>query len=160
VLALPLSQLTKKGAPFVWDLEQKEAFEVLRQRLTQEPILALPDKDKLFVLEKETSIKVLGGVLSQDFPEGRLPIAFASRRVTAAEAKYPTRELEALAILWCCKRFSNLLLGREFLVLTDHASLEWLKSWKNASARVRRWLVQLEEFLITDQARTTKLLMH
>jgi len=33
-----------------------------------------------------------------------------------------------------------------FVVKTDHASLEWLRSWENASSRVRRWLTQLQEF--------------
>jgi len=156
VIASPLTHLTKKGVPYSWGREQQQAFETLRQCLTQGPILALPEKEGRFILETDASVKGLGGVLSQDFPEGRLPIAFGSRRLTGAETRYPTRELEALAILWCCKRFSTLLLGRPFLVLTDHASLEWLKTWRNPSPRVRRWLTQLEEFSFESRYRPGK----
>jgi len=94
VLALPLIQLTRKGIPFVWGKEQQVAFDTLRERITQNPILALPDQAGEFILETDASIKGLGDVVSQDFPEGRLPVAFASRRLTTAESRYSTRELE------------------------------------------------------------------
>jgi len=146
MVASPLSELSKKGVPFKWGPKQQHAFDTLRERLTKAPILALPDKDRTFILETDASIKGIGCVLSQEFPEGKLPVAFASRTLSLAESRYATRELEALAILWSCKRFSSLVQGKPFVVLTDHASLEWLRSWKNPSPRVRRWIQQLEEF--------------
>jgi len=144
--AAPLTQLTKKGSPFRWGPEQQKSFEVLRSKLQQGPILALPDARREFILETDASITGIGGVLSQDFEEGRLPIAFASRTLVAAEKKYPTRELECLAILYCCKRFAPYLRGRRFRVFTDHASLTWLSEWKSPPPRILRWLSTLQQF--------------
>jgi len=146
VVASPLTELTKKGIPFKWGSAQQYAFETLRKYLTHAPIMVLPKWSEPFVVETDASVKGIGGVLSQDFPEGRLPVAFVSRKLTQAESRYSTRELEALAILFCLKRFGVFVKGRKFMVLTDHASLEWLWSWKNPSPRVERWLTQLAAF--------------
>jgi len=74
VLAVPLSRLTRRGVPFVWEKEQQEAFETLRDCLTQSPILALPDNDRKLVVETDASIKGIGGVLSQDFRRVDFPL--------------------------------------------------------------------------------------
>jgi len=79
--------------------EQEHAFKTLKQCLTRGPILALPDYSRQFVLETDASIRGIGGVLSQDFPDGKVAIAFASRTLSAAESRYATRELEALACI-------------------------------------------------------------
>ena len=146
VVAAPLTELTKKGVLWTWGPTQQRAFETLRTHLTHAPIIVLPKWEEPFVLETDASVKGIGGVLSQDFADGRLPIAFASRKLTSAEWRYSTRELEALAILFCLKRFATYIQGRKFMVFTDHASLEWLWSWKNPSPRVQRWLTQLGVF--------------
>jgi hypothetical protein len=145
-LAAPLTQLTKKGVLFRWTEEHRRAFEELRGRLCKAPILVLPDYKRLFILETDASVTGIGGVLTQQFSEGKLPIAYASRRLTTAETRYPTRELEALSILFCCKRLSHYLKGRHFRVVTDHESLTWLTQWKSPSPRIRRWLAQLQEY--------------
>jgi len=146
VIASPLSELTKKRVQFTWGPAQQHAFETLRNYLTRAPIMVLPNWTEPFILETDASVKGIGGVLSQDFPDGRLAIAFVSRKLTPAEARYSTRELEALAILFCLKRFATYVQGRKFSVLTDHASLEWIWSWKDPSPRVQRWLSQLSAF--------------
>ena len=41
-IALPLNALTKKGQPFVWTAAAQQAFDVLKQRVTEEPVLLHP----------------------------------------------------------------------------------------------------------------------
>jgi len=98
-LAAPLIDLTRRGTKFVWRSHHQHAFDELCARLVTPPVLAIPDFSKHFFVETDASVVGVGGALCQDFAPGRMPIAYASRRVTPAESKYSTRELEALAIL-------------------------------------------------------------
>ena len=63
--AQPLYQLTCKSATFSWTEACHTAFEDLKTRLTEAPVLAYPSFDRDFILETDASIKGLGAVLSQ-----------------------------------------------------------------------------------------------
>ena len=41
-IALPLNTLTRKGQPFVWTAAAQQAFDTLKQRVTEEPVLLHP----------------------------------------------------------------------------------------------------------------------
>ena len=55
--------------------------------------------------------------------EDWVPIAFASPYLNAQEKKYSTNELELLAVVWSVDRFKHYLLGKEFILATDHKAL-------------------------------------
>ena len=63
--AAPLTKLLTKGTPFVWCLEQQEAFEAVKAPLLEEPILTCPDHSREFILDTDASNTGIGGVLSQ-----------------------------------------------------------------------------------------------
>nr|KYP37777.1 Transposon Ty3-I Gag-Pol polyprotein [Cajanus cajan] len=65
-LALPLTKLTKKDQPFVWDSRCEESFQELKRRLTSAPVLVLPDPSKTFEVFCDASKLGLGGVLMQE----------------------------------------------------------------------------------------------
>ncbi len=65
-IAQPLHMLTKKGAEFHWDLDCQTAFSLLKQKLTQAPVLAYPSFNQPFVLETDASIEGIGAVMSQE----------------------------------------------------------------------------------------------
>ena len=50
-------------------------------------------------------------------------MAFASRRLTDTEGHYAQIEKEALALVWSCEKFSDYVLGKQFLFETDHKPL-------------------------------------
>lgn len=64
-IALPLTRLTKKSMNFVWGPEQQLAFDELRKRLCEAPILALPDGVEDMVVYCDASLQSLGAVLMQ-----------------------------------------------------------------------------------------------
>ncbi|XP_076912208.1 uncharacterized protein LOC143570440 [Bidens hawaiensis] len=64
-IASSLTKLTKKGAKFEWGSDQEKAFHELKQRLTQAPVLALPDGTEDLVVYSDASSLGLGCVLMQ-----------------------------------------------------------------------------------------------
>ena len=64
-IAKPLTQLTKKGAEFIWTEECEASFLELKHRLTTAPVLTIPDQSGDFVIYSDASGQGLGCVLMQ-----------------------------------------------------------------------------------------------
>uniref|UniRef100_A0A493TFV0 Reverse transcriptase/retrotransposon-derived protein RNase H-like domain-containing protein n=1 Tax=Anas platyrhynchos platyrhynchos TaxID=8840 RepID=A0A493TFV0_ANAPP len=106
-LAVPLTQLTRKGQPFEWNSERESAFHELKTRLTTAPILTLPSGTENFVIFSDASYKGLGCVLMQN---GKV-IAYASRQLRPHEKNYPTHDLELAAVVFALKIWTKLPKG-------------------------------------------------
>ena len=74
------------------------------------------------------------------------PVAFYSRKLLLREVKYSTVEKECLAIKLATYAFCVYLLGRTFIVQTDHHALEWLDRLKTNNARLTRWSLALQPY--------------
>ncbi|ROT85906.1 hypothetical protein C7M84_004043 [Penaeus vannamei] len=147
IIAEPLTRLLKKDAPFTWTGEQQQAFEILKQRLTEAPILSFPDFNETFYLATDASSIGLGAALMQRHDGRYKPIAFASRKLNQAESNYSVTDLEALAVVWALKHFREIILGYNVHVLTDHRPLKYiLTDSKHVKGRQARWLDTLLEF--------------
>lgn len=85
----------------------------------------------------------------QNTGDGERPIAFESKKLAGAEVNYPVHELELLAIIHCLKVFRCYLEGQKVLIRTDHKSLEHLKTQKNLSRRLVRWMEYMAQFDVT-----------
>jgi hypothetical protein len=98
-IVLPLTQLTRKGQPFIWSEETDMAFESLKKAFTSAPILAHVDPEKPFIIEADASDFALGSILSQQGNDEKLhPMAFHSRKFDTAEINYEIHDKELLAI--------------------------------------------------------------
>ena len=64
-LAKPLNDLLKKDQKFEWTKAQQDAFDELKKRFTEEPVLMMPDHTKPFQIETDTSKYATGAVLTQ-----------------------------------------------------------------------------------------------
>ena len=143
-VAKPLHCLTECKRQFQWTEECQAAFEELRHRLTTSPVLAYPDFEKSFILDTDASDVGIGAVLSQVSHNGQENvIAYASRLLSKTERRYCVTRRELLAVVAFTKHY---LLGKPFLLRTDHGSLTWLKNFKEPEGQLARWLEQLEEF--------------
>ena len=145
-IAKPLHRLTERGATFKWSSECQSAFEELRRRLTSAPVLAYPDFTRPFILDTDASDVGLGAVLSQADAEGReRVIAYGSRLLTKSERRYCVTRRELLAVVTFSQQFRSYLLGRRFLLRTDHGSLTWLRNFREPEGQLARWLEKLQE---------------
>lgn len=143
-IAAPLTLLLHKDQPYKWDDTKQVAFDELKRLLTSAPVLLLPDPTKPFTVTTDASDIAIGAVLSQNQGKGEQPVAYESRKLSPAEQNYPVHEKELLAIVHAIKLWRTYLEGQKFTVVTDHASLEFIKSQSNLSRRQARWLEVLQ----------------
>ena len=93
-LLKPIYDLTKKGKPFLWEKEQQEAFEEIKRRMLNPPVLSMPDRKGRFILYSDTSKLATGSMLYQ-YQNGKPRlIAYASKRIPEAAKNYSITELE------------------------------------------------------------------
>ena len=109
-IARPLHHLTG-NQPFVWGLEQQEAFKQLKENLCSKPVLHLPSDDGPFRIETDCSQYATGGVLSQLIEGKWRPIAYRSQSLTEAERNYEIHDREMLAIMEALEDWRQYLLG-------------------------------------------------
>lgn len=146
-IAKPLLMLLKKDAPFLWTEKQQKAFDYLKQRLMEAPILQYPDFEKPFVLYTDASGTGLGAVLSQIDDEKReRVIAYASRSLNKAESNYGITDQECLAVVWAVKHFEQYLGLLPFKIVTDHSALKFLQTAEMPKGRRARWIMYLQQF--------------
>src|SRR5205823_610550 len=131
-----------------WRESQQKAFEELKEKLIQYPILSYPDYEKEFILITDASGRGLGAVLSQLNDKGKeIVIAYASRSLVQAEKNYPITDQECLAIMWAIEHFHKYLIGKKFMIITDHNELKTLKTAKiQTKERRERWIMELKQY--------------
>ncbi|KAI3717497.1 hypothetical protein L1987_69148 [Smallanthus sonchifolius] len=141
-VALPLTTLTQKDKPFVWEQKQEDAFQLLQQKLCDSPILSLPDGNDDFVVYCDASNQGLGCVLMQ---RGKV-IAYASRQLKVHERNYTTHDLELGAVVFALKIWRHYLYGTKCVIFTDHKSLQHILDQKDLNMRQRRWVELLSDY--------------
>ena len=145
-IASPLTELTKKNRKFLWTENCNLAFEKLKDLLISAPILAYPDTEGSFVLDTDACDNGIGAVLSQIQNGEENVIAYSSKSLNDAQRRYCTTYKELLAIVIFVKQFRHYLWGRPFKVRTDHASLVWLRKFKNPEGMLARWISVLDSY--------------
>ena len=87
-------------------------------------------------------------MLSQEFHDGRHPIAYFSKSLLPAERNYNIYDRELLTIIYTIKAFCHLLLGahHKFLIRSDHENLKYFKSPQKISVCQARWHMFLQDY--------------
>ncbi|KAG8364869.1 hypothetical protein BUALT_Bualt18G0043300 [Buddleja alternifolia] len=142
---LPAKLPPRREVDHVIELEPEAcqlAFEDLKAAVSEEPVLALPNFEKMFELHTDASDFAIGGVLMQ---EGH-PIAFESRKLNETERRYTVQEKEMTAIVHCLRIWRHYLLGSRFVVKTDNVATSYFQTQKKLSPKQARWKDFLAEF--------------
>ncbi|KAJ8385586.1 hypothetical protein AAFF_G00184480 [Aldrovandia affinis] len=149
----------KESEPFGdwWDQACTDAFHLIIQKLTSAPVLAFADANKPYILHTDASLKGLGAVLYQEYPEGLRPVAFASRKVSPTEQHYPIHQLKFLALKWgVVDKFHDYLYGARFTVRTDNNPVTYVLTTAKLNATGHRWLAALAFYDFDIQYRPGK----
>ncbi|GKB30877.1 reverse transcriptase domain-containing protein, partial [Tanacetum coccineum] len=145
-ISRPMTHLLGKNTPFIFSEECIQAFQTLKKKLTEAPILIAPDWDQPFELMCDASDFAIGAVLGQRIEKHFRPIHYASKTMTEAESNYTTTEKEMLAVVYAFKKFRSYLIMNKSIVYTDHSALKYLFAKKDAKARLLCWVLLLQEF--------------
>ena len=133
---------------FFWSRQHQSCFEKLKTIAISAPMLAHPSPDGLFILDCDASGTQIGAQtqLSQVQNGVIKPICYASHVLIKQHQNYCTTRKELLAVVKFCCQFRHYLLGRHFLIRTDHNSLVWLTRFKQIEGQLARWLEELSQY--------------
>ena len=145
-IARPLCRLLEKDTRFNFDDSCKAAFEEIKTKLVQAPIMAAPEWDQGFEIMCDASDFSMGAVLRQRKEKIFMTIYYASRIFNEAQENYSTTEKEMLAVVFACEKFRQYILGSHVIIHTNHAAIKYLMSKKEAKPRLIRWVLLLQEF--------------
>ncbi|GJV21597.1 putative reverse transcriptase domain-containing protein [Tanacetum coccineum] len=133
---------TEKNKSYIWGEEQELAFQLLKQKLYEAPILALPKGNDDFFIYCDASLQGLRAVLMQR----EKVIAYASQQLKPHEENYTTHDLELGAVAFTLKIWRHYLYCTKCTVFTDHKSLQHILRQKELNMRQRRWLELLADY--------------
>ncbi|GKA80009.1 reverse transcriptase domain-containing protein [Tanacetum coccineum] len=145
-ISRPMTHLLEKNTPFIFSEDCILAFQTLKKKLTEAPILIAPNWDQPFEIMCDASDYAIGAVLGQRIEKHFRPIHYASKTMTEAESNYTTTEKEMLAVVYAFEKFRSYLIMNKSVVYKDHSALKYLFNKKDAKARLLRWVLLLQEF--------------
>ncbi|GKF41692.1 reverse transcriptase domain-containing protein [Tanacetum coccineum] len=114
-----MTHLLEKETPFVFSTDCIDAFQTLKKKLIEAPILVIPDWNLPFKLMCDASDFAIGAVLGQ-------------RKMKHFQ---PTTEKEMLAIVYAFEKFRPYLVLSKSIVYTDHSALKYLMNKQDAKPR-------------------------
>ena len=140
-LLKPIYDLTKKGKPFLWEKEQQEAFEEIKKRMLNPPVLSMPNRKARFNLYSDTSKVATGSTLYQHQDRKPRLIAYMNKRMPEAAKNYSITELEMCGLAINIATFSHLLKRVDFDAVVDHLTIMHIMKSKMEPAinRIKRW---------------------
>nr|GEX74009.1 reverse transcriptase domain-containing protein [Tanacetum cinerariifolium] len=145
-ISRPMTHLLEKDTPFIFSEDCIKAFQTLKKKLTEAPILIAPNWDLPFELMCDVSDFSIGAVLEQHYEKHFRPIHYASKTLIEAESNYTTTKKEMLAVVYAFEKFRSYLIMNNCIVHMDHSALKYLFAKKDAKARLLRWVLLLQEF--------------
>lgn len=159
-IARPLTNLLRKDTEFVVGSQELLAFNQLKEILASEPVLRLYDREAETELHTDASKEGYGAVLLQRF-EGKLhPVAFWSKKTTAAEERKHSYVLEAKAVFLATKKFRRYLLGVPFKLVTDCNAFKQTLKKAEVPSEVLPWVMYLQDFTFEVEHRPGSRLRH
>jgi hypothetical protein len=94
----------------------------------------------------DASDYAVGAVLGQQKESKVHAIYYASKTLNGAQLNYATTEKELLAVVFAFEKFRSYIVNSKVNLYTDHASINYLLSKKDAKQRMIRWILLLQEF--------------
>lgn len=161
-IAKPLSDLLRNGALFKFGDEQRLAFELLKKKICDKPILMIFRQNAETQVHTDASKDAYGAILFQRcFEDGQFhPVYYMSKKTSEAESKLHSYELEVIAVVRAVEKFRIYLLGNPFVVVTDCKAFATTMDKKDTIPKIARWAMTLQEYEFEVQHRAGTSMQH
>ncbi|GJX40170.1 reverse transcriptase domain-containing protein [Tanacetum coccineum] len=140
-ISRPMTHLLEKNTPFIFSEECVQAFQTLKKKLTEAPILIAPDWDQPFELMCDASDYAIGAVLGQRIEKHFRPIHYASKTYRAESNEHHNIKIN-VGLVYAFEKFQSYLIMNKSIVYTDHSALINLFAKKDAKARFRNSILK------------------
>jgi hypothetical protein len=132
-IARPLTGLLAKDAPFIFNNECHEAFQILKKALISAPIIQPPNWKLSFEIMCDARDFAVRAVLGQTKDKKHYAISYASKTLFVPQLNYATTKKELLVVVFAIDKFRSYLVGMKVIIYTDHAALKYLLNKKMLS---------------------------
>ncbi len=155
-ITAPLNDMLKKDFawdPSNWKMDYHAVFASVKEALQQASSIFYPNYELKWILRTDASDFGVGAVLLQVddsvSPPQYQPIQFVSQKLSPQATRWSTIEKEAYAVYFGVKSFSYYLIGKPFVLQTDHANLQWMEA--SVVPKILRWRIYLQSFQFVIQ---------
>ena len=147
----PMQKLMRnKGKKFEWSDEAQTAIENIKRELCEAPVLGMPTEKGMYVLDTDTSVVAISGILHQEQEwNGRTvlrPIAYGSKVLSDTEMKNGAPKAEMFAVFTFVEKYRAYLGSASFKLRVDNRALSWLKTYLMDQSYIGRWIVRLDGY--------------
>ena len=126
----PITECMKPGL-FIWTKATNKAFEEIKSKMVNPPILRLPDFEKVFEVAYDASM----WELEQFLAKRDILLLFFSEKLNGAKKKYSTYGLKFYVVVQAIRHWQHYLSFKEFVLYSDHKALRYLNSQKKLNSR-------------------------
>lgn len=119
-------------------------------------MLAHYDPNLPIEVRVDASGLAIGGVLAQQHKDGWHPVAYMSKLLNETQRKYAITEKECFSMVYAVEYFRPYLEHQEFVIVTDHCALCWLKTKDKLTSKLERWATILQGFNYTVRYKSGK----
>ena len=109
---------------------------MLKKKIDEKPILALPSFDKVFQVETDARGTTMGAVLSQE----QRPVAYFSEKLNDAKQKYSSYDKELYVVVQALKKWRHYLMPKEFILYSDNHALQFINNQPKLNQRHAKWV--------------------
>ena len=142
ICAPMLETIKKASQPFFWTKAAENSFQLLKRKITERPILRLPDFSKPFQVRCDASGTAIGAILSHK----DRPVAFFSEKLNESWQKYSSYDKEFYAVVQALKHWRHYLLGNEFVLFSDNSALQYITQQHKLNHKHAKWVEYLQSF--------------
>nr|GEV86970.1 reverse transcriptase domain-containing protein [Tanacetum cinerariifolium] len=142
-IARPMTHLFEKETPFMFSKDCIDAFDTLKKKLTEAPIIVVLDWNLPFELMCDASDFAIGAVLGLRKTKHFQPIHYAIKIMIVAQIHFTTTEKEMLSVVYAFEKFWPYLVLSKSIVYTDHSAHKYLLSKQDAKPRLLWWILLL-----------------
>jgi hypothetical protein len=142
ICAPMMDTVKKRHKSFKWTEEVEKSFNILKEKISERPILVLPNFEKTFQVRCDASGVAIGAVMSQD----NLHVSYFSEKLNETKRKYSTYDKEFYAIIQALKKWRHYLVPQEFVLYSDNQALQFIIRQEKLNQRHAKWVEFMQNF--------------